>query len=90
MTRVKRGSETCGQLFAPPRTYSPPPFIMDETGRELIPLTTGEARRLFNLHTRVIRPGEFHEHWSKWRRCRQASARKSHYARRSRDHEALL
>jgi hypothetical protein len=56
----------------------------------MIPLTAGEARRLFNLHTRVIRPEEFHEHWSGWRRYRQASARKSHYARRTGNHETLL
>ena len=62
------------------------PFITDETGRDLIPLTAAEARRLFNLHTRVTRPAAFHEHWSDWRRYRQASARKSHYARRTRSH----
>ena len=56
----------------------------------MIPLTTAEARRLFNLRTRVIRPEAFHEHWSDWRRYRQAAARKSHYARRTRSHEALL
>jgi hypothetical protein len=27
----------------------------DETGRDLIPLTAAEARRLFNMHTRVPR-----------------------------------
>ena len=37
-------------------TYAPPAFITDETGRDLIPLTAAEARRLFNLHTRVTRP----------------------------------
>ena len=47
-------------------------------------------RRLFNLHTRVIRPGEFHEHWSGWRRRRQASARKSRYTRRTWSHSSLL
>jgi hypothetical protein len=56
----------------------------------MIPLTAAEARRLFNLHTRVTRPQAFHQHWSGWRRQRQASARKSHYARRTRNHEALL
>ena len=56
----------------------------------MIPLTAAEARRLFNLHTRVTRPRAFHEHWSGWRRYRQACARKSHYARRTRNHEALL
>jgi hypothetical protein len=49
----------------------------------MIPVTTAEARRLFNLHTRATRPTAFHEHWSTWRRHRQASARKAHYARRS-------
>ncbi len=88
--RLKRGPDTCGQLFAPPRTYSPAPVITDETGRELIPLTAAEARRLFNLRTRVIRPDAFHEYWSNWRRYRQAAARKSHYARRNRNHGALL
>ena len=43
-------------VFAPPRTYAPPAFITDETGRDLIPLTAAEARRLFNLRTRVTRP----------------------------------
>ena len=45
-------------------TYAPPAFITDETGRDLIPLTAAEARRLFNLHTRVTRPEAFHQHWS--------------------------
>ena len=40
----------------------------------MIPLTAAEARRLFNLHTRVTRPQAFHEQWSDWRRYRQASA----------------
>ena len=88
--RRKRGPEACGQLFAPPRAYAPPPFITDETGRDMIPLTAAEARRLFSLHTRVTRPQAFREQWSDWRRYRQASARKSHYARRIRSHEALL
>ena len=86
----KRGPDTCGQLFAPPRTYAPPAFITNKTGRDLIPLTAAEARRLFNLHTRAARPAAFHEHWSDWRRHRQAAARKSHYTRRLKDYEALL
>ena len=56
----------------------------------MIPLTAAEARRMFNLHTRVTRPQAFHEQWSGWRRYRQASARKSHYARRTRSHETPL
>ena len=56
----------------------------------MIPLTAGEARRLFCLYTRVTRPETFHEHWSAWRRRRQASARKSHYARRTGHLKALL
>jgi len=86
----KKGPDTCGQIFAPPRTYAPPAFIKDESGHDLIPLTAGEARRLFNLHTRTARPPAFHERWSRWRRRRQAVARKSHYARRIRDHGPLL
>jgi hypothetical protein len=56
----------------------------------MIPLTAAEARRLFNLHTRVTRPAAFHEHWSDWRRRRQAAARKSHYARRTGSLRSLL
>jgi hypothetical protein len=56
----------------------------------LIPLTAGEARRLFNLHTRGTRPAAFHQRWSDWRRERQAAARKAHYARRTRNLEAPL
>jgi hypothetical protein len=56
----------------------------------MIPLTAAESRRRFNLHTRVIRPEEFHAHWSDWRRRRQASARKSHYTRRTVHLKALL
>ena len=64
--------------------------MTDETGRDLIPLTAAEARRLFCLHTRITRPQAFHEQWSDWRRYRQAAARKSHYARRIKDHQTLL
>ena len=49
----------------------------------MIPLTAAETRRLFNLHTRVFRHEEFHEHWSAWRRRHQATARQCHYARRT-------
>jgi hypothetical protein len=45
---LKRGPDTCGQRFTPPRTYAPPAFVRDESGRDLIPLTAAEARRLFN------------------------------------------
>jgi len=82
-SRAKRGPDACGQIFAPPRTYAPPAFITDDSGRDLIPLTAGEARRLFNLHTRVTHPDEYHVRWSDWRRYRQAAARRSHYARRA-------
>jgi hypothetical protein len=63
--------------------------VTDATGRKLIPLTAAEARRLFNLHTRVTRAAAFHEYWSDWRRYRQATARESHYARRTEDHRML-
>ena len=59
--------------------------MRDASGNELIPLTAGETRRLFNLYTRAIRPELFHEHWSHWRRHHQARARRSHYARRIAD-----
>jgi hypothetical protein len=49
----------------------------------LIPLTAGEARRLFCLYTRTARPPAFHEHWSRWRRRHQATARQCHYARKT-------
>jgi len=48
----------------------------------MIPLTAAETRRLFNLHNRVIRPEEYHERWSGWRRRHQARARRFHYQRR--------
>jgi hypothetical protein len=56
----------------------------------MIPLTAGEARRLFCLYTRVTRSEPFHEHWSDWRRRRQARARRSHYARRAERLRTLL
>ena len=56
-TSAKEGVLTpVDNLFAPPRTYSPPPVITDQTRRAMIPLTAAETRRLFNLYTRVIRP----------------------------------
>ncbi len=79
----KKGAVACGQVFAPPRTYSPPPVITDEYGHELIPLTAAETRRLFTLHTTVTRPKAYHEYWSSWRRRHQARARHSHYRRRA-------
>jgi hypothetical protein len=79
----KEGPSACGQIFAPPKTCSPPPLITGETGDLLIPLTAGEARRLFCLHTRIIRTEAFHEHWSRWRRRHQACARRCHCRRRT-------
>ena len=81
--RGKKGAAPCGQVFAPPRTYSPPPVITDEYGHELIPLTAAETRRLFTLHTAVTRPTAYHEYWSCWRRRHQAGARHSHYRHRA-------
>jgi hypothetical protein len=60
-----------------------------ETGRNLIPLTAAEARRLFSLCTRVTRPAGFRRQWSHWRRSRQGAARRSHYARRTGRQQAL-
>lgn len=56
----------------------------------MITLTTAEARRLFNLSTRVTRDREHHQHWSDWRRVHQAIARRCHYNRRLANHKMLL
>jgi hypothetical protein len=56
----------------------------------MIALTAAEACRLFNLYTRVPRTEQFHERWSHWRRRHQASARRSHYARRTGNYRLLL
>ena len=56
----------------------------------MITLTTGEARRLFNLSTRITRDQSHHQHWSDWRRIHQATARRCHYKRRLKDHGLLL
>ena len=56
----------------------------------MIALTTAEARRLFNLATRITRDQEHHQHWSGWRRAHQATARRCHYARRLNNHKMLL
>jgi hypothetical protein len=79
---VKRHPRACGQRFAPPRTYSPPPAMTGSNGKELIPLTVSEARRLFNLHASTTRPVTHHESWSDWRRRHQVGARKWRYQRR--------
>jgi hypothetical protein len=79
---LKRGPAACGQIFAPPRRYSLPQVITDENGDDLIPLTVGETRRLFSLHTRITRKTSHHEHWSHWRRRHQARAQRLHYEHR--------
>ena len=56
----------------------------------MIPLTAGEARRLFCLYTRTVKPVAFHEHWSRWRRSHQATARKSQYTLRTGNLSLLL
>ncbi len=66
--RIAQGPRSALEAFAPPRTYAPPAFVTGQNGRDLIPLTTGEARRLFNLGTSVIRPRAFHEQWAECRR----------------------
>jgi hypothetical protein len=48
----------------------------------MITLTTAEARRQFNLHTRLTRDQDHHQHWSDWRRAHQATARRCHYNHR--------
>jgi hypothetical protein len=56
----------------------------------MIALTAAEARRLFNLSTRLTRDQEHHQHWSDWRRAHQARARRCHYNRRLSNHRLLL
>jgi hypothetical protein len=48
---------------------------------DLIPVTAPEVRRLLALLLDPAR-ASFHLHWSRWRRQRQAEARRSHYKRR--------
>ncbi len=54
----------------------------DENGRELIPLTRNEIRRLFTGLTCQPRPADHQLRWSRWRRRHQATARRCHYRRR--------
>jgi len=75
---------------SPPRTYSPPLFITDSNGDELIPLTTAEIGRLFSRHLSLTRPYAYHERWSRWRRRHQAIAQRCHYQRRNQLHLTLL
>ncbi|MGI8859710.1 MAG: hypothetical protein ACR2HO_06110, partial [Rubrobacteraceae bacterium] len=49
---------------------------------ELIPLTVPEVRRLLLMLARPASERSFRLHWSKWRRRRQADARRCHYRRR--------
>jgi hypothetical protein len=52
----------------------------------MIALTAAEARRQFNLHTRVTHDEDQRQPWSDWRRGHQATARRCHYNRRLRNH----
>lgn len=54
----------------------------DEAGRELIPLTRNEIRRLFTGLLSRPPPITDQLRWSTWRRRHQATARKRHYQRR--------
>jgi hypothetical protein len=56
----------------------------------MITLTAAEARRLFNLSTRITRDPEHHQHWSDWRRAHQARARRFHYNRRLSNNKLML
>jgi hypothetical protein len=50
----------------------------------MIPLTAPEVRRLLLVLTLTEEERAFRLHWSRWRRRRQADARRSHYRRRER------
>jgi len=45
-------------------------------------VTVPEVRRLLGLLAVPSAERTFHLHWSRWRRQRQAEARRSHYKRR--------
>lgn len=48
----------------------------------MIPLTAPEVRRLLMILTLSAEERAFRLCWSRWRRRRQAQARRCHYARR--------
>jgi SRSO17 transposase len=52
---------------------------------DLIPLTAPEVRRLLLVLTLPAAQRQHRLHWSRWRRTRQAQARRSHCRRRARD-----
>ncbi len=56
----------------------------------MITLTTAEARRQFNHATQATSEPGHHQSWSDWRRAHQATARRSHYKRRIKDHGLSL
>jgi hypothetical protein len=49
---------------------------------DLIPLTLPEVRRLLHLLLPSQEQRQHRLHWSRWRRKRQAQARRSHWKRR--------
>lgn len=48
----------------------------------LIPVTVPEVLRLLAILCLAPAPQQHRLHWSRWRRQRQAEARRSHYKRR--------
>lgn len=48
----------------------------------MIPLTAPEVRRLLMILTLSAEERAFRLRWSRWRRRRQAQARRCHYTRR--------
>jgi hypothetical protein len=56
----------------------------------MIALTAAEARRLFNLSTRITRDPGHHRQWSDWRRAHQARSRCCHYKRRLNNNKLML
>jgi hypothetical protein len=51
---------------------------------QLIPMTRNEIRRLFTGLRQQLPAPAMQLHWSRWRRRHQATARASHYRRRTR------
>jgi hypothetical protein len=56
----------------------------------MIPLTAPAVRRLLRVLAASPERQPFHLHWSRWRRRRQAQARRCHYARRHQRTELAL
>jgi hypothetical protein len=58
-------------------------ILDDDSG--MIPFTVNEIRRLWATDTTPHHSRHYTRTWSRWRRRRQAQARRAHYQRRHQD-----